>query len=107
MIELARGAITPSTRVFELDTLSEFAQLLDETPRQFRQRQDIVRRLRKLAERVESVEEIADALEWHDLDDLEDRVDELEEQDFDDLEERLEGLELQVDGLEADVSALG
>lgn len=106
VIDLARGAITPNTRIFELNELRDFAQLLDATPRQDRQRQEIVRRLHKLTERIESVEGLADALEWHDLDDLEDRVDELEEQDFEDLENRVEGLESQVDGLEADVSAI-
>ena len=31
VVDLARGAITPSTRILELDTLRDFARLLDET----------------------------------------------------------------------------
>lgn len=110
VIDLARGAIDSRTRILELDSLQEFAQLLDETPQERRKRQATSRRLRALAEQVHELEELTGDLEWVDLDDLEDRVGDLENQDFADLEGRihgLEGLDDRIDELEARIETLG
>jgi hypothetical protein len=109
VIDLARGAIDSRTRILELDSLREFAQLLDETPKERRNRQATSRRLRALAEQVQDLEELTGDLEWVELDDLEGRIDELENQDFDDLEERvhsIEGLDDRMDEIEARMDSL-
>jgi hypothetical protein len=94
VIDLARAAITPSTRILELDTLRDFVGLLDETPQERREREQTPRRIRVLSRRVK---EIKDSLEPHDLEDLEFRLDELEEHDMGAIESRLDALEEQAE----------
>jgi hypothetical protein len=111
VIDLARGAITPSTRIFELEQLQDFAQLLDETPAQRQRRQELRRRVKTLDNKVDTIEDLVEDLHWHDLDDFDDRIgdldnrtDQLENADVDGLEARveaLESLEGRVDELEA------
>lgn len=91
VVDLARGAITPSTRILELDTLRDFARLLDETPDQQKDRQRTTRQLRSLSRRLKGVEE---PLDDHDLDDLEWRLEALEDQD---LASRLDKVEDQIE----------
>lgn len=83
--------------MLELENLGEFAQLLDETPKERRQRQAINRR-------IEALEDLTRSLDWVDVDDLEERIDTLEEDDFEELEDRvrdIEGLESRLDEFEA------
>jgi hypothetical protein len=91
VIDLARGAITPSTRILELETLQDFARLLDETPNQRRERQQTMRQLRGLSRRLRQIEE---PLESHDLSNLEFRLEELEDHD---LPMRLKAVEDQLE----------
>jgi hypothetical protein len=91
VVDLARGAITPSTHILELDTLRDFARLLDETPDQQKDRQRTARQLRSLSRRLKGVEEPLDS---HDLDDLEWRLEALEDQD---LASRLDKVEGQIE----------
>ncbi len=100
VVDLARGAINSRTRILELDDLAEFAQLLDETPVEQRERQATLRQLQAVEEQVDDLEDLTDDLEVIDLNDLDWRIDELEDQDFDGLERQIEELETKVSDLE-------
>lgn len=84
VVELARAAIKPRTRVVELGVLSDFAMLLEETSEERRRRAELVRSIRS------------------DIADLQSRLDDVESVDIWDLESRLDAL----DGLESRVSEL-
>jgi hypothetical protein len=109
VIDLARGGITSNTRILEFDGLSDFAQLLDEPPREKRKRQATKRQLRAFSNRLVEVEETIDDLEMYDLEDLETRISEIENFDLDEIEERAEevdALELRLSELESQVENL-
>jgi hypothetical protein len=95
VIDLARGGITSKTRILELNRLSDFAQLLDETPGERRERQATRRQLRAIGNRVSDIEEIVDDLEMYDLDEIEERAEEV-----DSLKSRISELESKVEDLE-------
>lgn len=85
VIDLARGAIRSHTRILELDALSEFATLLDETPLQRAARLATPRRIRGLQQRaaalkarVDELDDRSDPLQWHDIEEIDGRVSELE-----------------------------
>jgi hypothetical protein len=106
VIDLAKGAITSNTRILELSRLSDFAQLLDETPEERRDRRRTPLQLTSLRRRVTGME---DELSRHDPEDLEDRIDELEDFDLTDMEYRLrevEQLESRLNDLQAQVESL-
>lgn len=102
VIDLARGGITSRTRVLQLNSLGDFAQLLDETPAERKQRQATRRQLQALRTRVGDVEEVTDDISAFDLDEIESRVD-----DIGDLESRVDDLELHdLDEIESDVAQI-
>ncbi|HSZ14414.1 MAG TPA: hypothetical protein VK790_10315 [Solirubrobacteraceae bacterium] len=85
VVDLARGAIRPHTRIFEVGTLSEFGGLLDETQPERTAREQTTRQLatlrrrlarevRELDSRLDDLEDRAGALDWHDLDDIDARL---------------------------------
>ena len=90
VIDLARGAITAQTRIFELETLSDFARLLDETPAERQEREALASRVQRLQRRIRTVESLTEPLELHDLDLFEGRIADLEA-----LEARVSDLEEQ------------
>jgi hypothetical protein len=101
VIDLARGAIRSHTRILELDSLSDFAALLDETPAQRTNRSVWTRRFRSVQQRattlrarVDELEDRTDELQWHDIADIDDRV------------EGLEALESRINEVEATLSDL-
>jgi SIR2-like domain len=100
VIDLARGGITSSTRILELESIRDFARLLDETPDERTKRQATRRELRNLDRKVRSIEFITDDLEWHDLDDFDDRISSVE-----DFEGRISELESGLESLAAEVSS--
>jgi len=109
VIDLARGGITSNTRILEFEGLSDFAQLLDEPPRERRKRQATRRQLRAMGNRVADLEEAIDDLEYHDLDDIEGRIGALENFDLDEIESRaneVEALEGRLSELESQVEDL-
>ncbi|HEY6731827.1 MAG TPA: hypothetical protein VI039_12490 [Solirubrobacterales bacterium] len=119
VIDLARGGIGASTRILELDSLGDFAQLLDETPDEKRARQATTRQLQALRMRVFDLEEVADDLGMYDLDEIESqadsideietRVSELEQYDLDSIEDsasEVDDLEQRVSALETEIEAL-
>jgi len=85
VIDLARAAIKPKTRVIELGALQDFALLLDETSAERRRRAAALRPLRREIGKLER--KIADLRE-DELWDLDSRVDDLEQ-----LEARVTQLE--------------
>lgn len=96
VIDLARGAIRSRTRILELDALSDFATLLDETPSQRTDRLATTRKIRTLQQRsvalrsrIDELDNRSDELQWHDIADIDDRL------------TNLEGLESRVNELEA------
>lgn len=91
VIDLARGAITAQTRVLELHGLKDFADLLDLTPQEARERDALSQRVRALQERVRLVNT--------EIDDLDSRTSELQWYDLDSIESRLGTLEGQVQEL--------
>ena len=101
VIDLARGAIRPHTRILELDLLSDFAALLDETPAQRTNRLAWTRKFRSVQQRaaalrtrVDELEERTEALQWHDIAEIDDRVG------------GLEGLESRISDVEATLAEL-
>ncbi len=85
VIDLARGAIRPHTRIFEVGSLNEFAGLLDETTPERVARERTIReiatlrrrltsRVNELDSRLDDLEDRAEALDWHDLDDIDARL---------------------------------
>jgi hypothetical protein len=76
VIDLARAGIRPRTRVIELDTLRDFALLLDETPTERRRRLVVPKGVRTAIKRVSR--EIED-LRNDEISDLEERIDSLED----------------------------
>lgn len=85
VIDLARTAIRPKTRVIELGALRDFALLLDETPDERRRRAAIRDEIAELEQRLEDIQQ-------SELWDLESRVDDLEDLQFrvSDLESEIE-----------------
>ncbi|HWC47409.1 MAG TPA: SIR2 family protein [Solirubrobacterales bacterium] len=102
VIDLARGGITSNTRILEFDGLSDFAQLLDEPPREKQKRQATRRQLRAIGNRLADIEETIDDLELYDLEEIETRISEIENFDLDEIEDRAE----EVDALETRISEL-
>jgi hypothetical protein len=85
VIDLARGAITSQTRILELNTLGDFAGLLDLTPDEVRESSATSRRLslferriRRLDRQVGDLDDRTEDLQWHDLADLDSRLGQLE-----------------------------
>jgi hypothetical protein len=74
VINLARGAIKANTRIVELNGLAEFAQLLDETPAELKERQAVESEIATLRQRVQTTES---GLE-DELNALEERIESLE-----------------------------
>lgn len=93
VIDLARGAITARTRILELNTLRDFAALLDLTLEEARERDATSTRLRAFQQRLKRLDD--------EIDDLDDRTGNLQWFDLDDLESRLGGLESRVDAIES------
>jgi hypothetical protein len=76
VIDLARGAVTSRTRIVELQTLSDFGALLDQTPDE--RRVDQKRQIKLLRRRLDGIEDLTEDLKFHDLDDFSDGITELE-----------------------------
>ena len=85
VVDLARGAVTRRTRIVELATLGDFAALLEQTPDELREQQQVATGLEQLRRRIQALDA--------QIDDLDDRTSDLTWTDVADLESRLDALE--------------